>query len=116
MTDEEIMKGLECCNSKDNSCKTCPLWKMMSAKCVEILLKNALDLIKRQNEELEKLKTSPIIAVLCPMWKAEAIKEFAEKLKERALLVEMADYEYAVLVEDIDKLIEEMTGVDNDKV
>lgn len=115
MTDEEIIKGLECCFVKED-CKDC-LMDKNGSKCMNEIGKNALNLINKQKAEIERLKESPIIAVLCPMWKAEAIREFAEKLKEKALLVEIADYEYAVLVDDIDELVKEMTEVkDNGKV
>lgn len=110
MTDEEIIKGLMCCSKDDGSCEPCPFWEMESPECIHALVKNTLDLIKRQNEELEKLKTSPIIAVLCPMWKAEAIRAFAKHLIDKS--------ENGVIsVCDIPDFVKEMTEVkDNAKV
>ena len=53
MTDKEIIKALECCLSgKEELCKECPL----NGKCygdIDYLLEFALDLINRQQEQLE---------------------------------------------------------------
>ena len=53
MTDKEIIKALECCLSgKEELCKECPL----NGKCygdIDYLLELALDLINRQQEQLE---------------------------------------------------------------
>lgn len=53
MTDKEIIKALECCLSgKEELCKECPL----NGKCygdVDYLLELALDLINRQQEQIE---------------------------------------------------------------
>lgn len=59
MTDNEIIKALECCNLQRNgNCTECPLrysgdWWVCSA----IILKSALDLINRQNAEIARLQT-----------------------------------------------------------
>lgn len=47
MTDEEIIKGLECCSKDDGSCEPCPFWKIESPECIHALFKNTLDLINR---------------------------------------------------------------------
>lgn len=53
MTDKEIIKALKCCLSgKEELCKECPL----NGKCygdIDYLLEFALDLIKRQQEQLD---------------------------------------------------------------
>ena len=53
MTDKEIIKALECCLSgKEELCKQCPL----NGKCygdIDYLLEFALDLINRQQEQLD---------------------------------------------------------------
>ena len=56
MTDKEIIKALKCCGGKYD-CKSCVLWKTSGAECIKKLLENALRLIKRQNEEIEKFKS-----------------------------------------------------------
>lgn len=120
MTDNEIIKALECCaNATHKDCKNCPLFVVNG--CVKTMSSNALDLINRQHAEninlkvhLEQLKSrydnarteierlkgisvSPskdpmdFCGVLCDYAeelidkaKAEAYKEFAERLKENA--------------------------------
>ena len=52
MTDNEIIKALECCISCEN-CDICP---QHSTECVSDLLKLAYDLITCQQEDIEKLK------------------------------------------------------------
>ena len=57
MTDNEIIKALECC-SKQNACnEECPLCDLEHlAVCMPTLLGNALDLINRQKEQIKKLE------------------------------------------------------------
>ena len=56
MPEEEIIKALECCSVQDkNLCRVCPLSKLQG-ECVEIMVKNALDLINRKTAEIERLK------------------------------------------------------------
>jgi hypothetical protein len=52
-TDEEIEKALECCSSYD--CDGCPLYSP-TINCVILLPQKALELVKRQRAEIEKLK------------------------------------------------------------
>ena len=51
MTDERLIKVLECCANED--CDNCP---SLVKECKKHALLNALDLIKRQKEEIERLK------------------------------------------------------------
>ena len=135
MTDNEIIKALECC-----SCETimycedqCPFYE----KCMkdEQLSKYALDLINRQKAEIKKFekvehfadKTIATLQAEVEQWKeeanryqtlwceaendiqtakAEAIKEFAERvteLKKECVIIS---------VEHIDNLVKEMEGDD----
>lgn len=55
LTDEEIVKALECCIPLETDCKECPLCDIKTAECLQILCKNALALINRQKAEIEKL-------------------------------------------------------------
>ena len=106
MTDNEIIKALECCLSGkdyDTACMKCPIEPICESD--DILLKYALDLINRQRAEIERLKCE--MGKLLPKdWsyamqmevsnklesqiKSKSIKEFAEEL------------EYFVLNEDIE--------------
>ena len=85
MTDNEIIKALECCCSpKVNACDDCPFHK----RCYENnewLEKESIDLINRQKSEIERLETNCLsMAQTMPNMakaeRAEAIKEFAEEL------------------------------------
>ena len=96
MTDNEIIKALECCKCDD--CDNCP---NDFGNCYANLAGYALDLINRQKAEIERLEdkletvkriaidTIPLVEEDIATAKAEAIKEFAERLKE--MVGEMVD-------------------------
>ena len=97
MTDNEIVKALECCKIDD--CDNC---LNNFGNCYSNLAGYALNIIKRQQAEIERLKNNPtlpksgFINLLCGAFiytetleqynkfrrtfKAEAYKEFAERL------------------------------------
>lgn len=132
MTDNEIIKALEECIELRFDDETEYVTVRLDT------LTNALDLIKRQQSEIErlnslcaskdviinsqeaeneKLKHSPIISSLCPMWKAEArvetIKEFANSLFRKSQLLASSVYgtpERGVFMKDIESLVIEMIG------
>lgn len=111
MTDEQIIKALDCCHSElGNMCSICPLFDPDNDYCEDELHKNALNLINRQKAEnewlLQKLQQA----------KSEAIKEFAENLKEEMRLDDDCNYDCAQCHYDckdyisfIDNLVKEMT-------
>lgn len=114
MTDSEIIKALECCTTKGKSCKNCPAYvKVDRSNCKEAF-RGALDLINRQKAEIDCLQKE----LLKEMYdfeteydskiKAEARKEFAERLKEKA----EEDYygDLILYTPDIDELLKEMVG------
>ncbi len=75
-TDEEIVKALECFGA---DCKGCPFIYQGCFDCGSIpteFLESVLALINRQKAEIEELR------MVAFMDRAEAIKEFAERLKE----------------------------------
>ena len=95
MTDNEIIKALECCSSDDANCDDCPANKYCTND--DFCLTGAiLDLIKRQKAEIERLKTAESfernVTKLFDRYKthikAEAVKEFAERY-ERYLLSQL---------------------------
>ena len=107
LTDNEIIKALERLHKR-----------ILQSKCAEEIteteimgLVNALDLINRQKAEILELQKR-IINWRADMdyrpdeIKSEAIKEFAERLKEK---FGIADCIVTVNNNDIDELIEEMT-------
>lgn len=61
MTDNEIIKALECCIDQAN-CKECPLHVPGDGDCVDIVNFRAYEIIKHQKAEIEKLKEAIIKA------------------------------------------------------
>lgn len=87
MTDKEIIKALECIASKkDVLCKNCTYNKYHLMECHRTASKDAIDLINRQQAEIERLQTEnnqfADIGKMYSEIKTEAIKEFAERLCE----------------------------------
>ena len=125
MTDNEIIKALEHCASGTGSdaCNGCPF--DISNECTNngnAIYEHSLDLINRQKAEIERQKeycskcaertTKAMIGLQETLGtaRAEAIKEFAERLKERAYLdgAVSITQEMVVDVRDVDDLVEEM--------
>ena len=104
MTDKEIIKALECCGDEEELhwCTECPYYDKENDFCQEDLHRDALDLISRQQAEIERLQNESIgncelaismrndnnlkgdCSYCIDKAKAEAIKEFAERLQEKA--------------------------------
>lgn len=149
MTDDEIITALECCNSGrlKYPCEICPL---RMDDCEYILPKRALDLVNRQNAEIERLKQenkeycedNRIIAYqrnqrdkeiralhnqlnglnfMDKQIKSEAVKGFADRLKDSAdkTRIKNMETEKVVFYMDefkLDNLVKEMTeGQDDGK-
>ena len=112
MTDNEITKALEYCSNPNNTCEKCVLYVADddSCECASKLRLAALDLINRQKAEIEMLRTSINVDLenyaseYDSKIKAEAIKEFAERLKK-----EMSFGRY-IQYDQIDNLVKEMVG------
>ena len=136
VTDNEIIKALECCQFAFEMDKTCDFHCPMCGVnfCQTRLLISALSLINRQKAEIERLNSWVVsLEDLCETkstlltdanWslltaKAEAIKEFAERLKINITMNNTNDgyLDYAVdyncLIEDVDDLVKEMVGEDD---
>ena len=64
MTDNEIVKALECCTG-DGLCCECPFWEKLSANCIVELNRLALEIIKRQQAELHLQQTA------LSLWRAD---------------------------------------------
>ena len=135
----DIVKALECCY-RSGSCSQCPYEKLRVKPewdCSSKMIADAIDLINRQKAEIERLQTEnekqkvimeemTDLMFLLPFEtdydkaiktaKAEAVKEFAERLKEKAYFHE----EYGTMVlEDVDditdNLVKEMVGGADDR-
>lgn len=117
MNEKDILKALECCikDDYDKGCAECPVRCFKG--CDFHLAKFALDLINRQQAEIERLNTNMDSMVaehnrLIKNTKSEAIKEFAEKLK--ATFPDRQDSRCTLddcyTLDIIDNLAKEMTG------
>lgn len=130
MTSEEIVRGLEHCLGGDVDCEGCPYAIYHASDCDEILKKDTLDLIRRQQQEIDRLKSlvndkQEIIADLewtleneCLKYselKAEAIKEFATRLKANRPHLNTGEQVFYIRPEAVDELVKEMVGADNGK-
>ena len=111
MTDNEIIKALEYCDNQGitSECEKCSI----KNGCRSVLIKNALDLINRQKEEIEELskfvseeRCYEIAREMIPQFvkqaRTAAIKEFAEKLKAETKGLLGANF--------VDDLVKEMVG------
>lgn len=136
MTDNEIIKCAENCTSDSPSYGIC-LYnddRLTSSECMGELMKDLFDLTNRQQAESEKLeielkamrgaansykaeverlqKENERFADIGKMYseiRAEAIKEFAERLKEMKLNKQVL--RLPLLDLDVDNLVKEMTEV-----
>ena len=86
MTDNEVIKALECCTTKGAKCSNCPAFKKVDCSDCKKYFRGAIDIINRQQAENEILNNniSAMVVTLRNSAKAtrnEAIKEFAERLK-----------------------------------
>lgn len=113
MTDEQLKKALECCNGYD--CETCRALKYCDYMHPGALARASLDLINRQKAEIERLSIESETLVIqlkvayeqihkLNMTKSEAIKKFAEELKNYFSISEC----YLDIINIIDNLVKEM--------
>ena len=103
MTDNEIIKALECCTNEGfQDCENCPLNKPHQPCKKTLLPQITLNLIYRQKAEIERLKgwQDLLKAEKHSLIKAEAIKEFAE-----IIVSDYPEMEYY-----LDNLRKEMVG------
>ena len=121
LNDNEIIKALECCSVGTFACdEQCPCFHSKSNlkinSCRFELICDALDFINRQQEEIEALVAGQkTLQKYIAKAKAEAVKEFAERLKEKSFKT-IRNYgltKDVVEVCDIDNLVKEI--IDEDK-
>ena len=105
-----------------SGCAGCPLKpkRQEDANCIDKLVTNTIDLINRQQKQIDVLNTNCMsmcqsMPNMAKAERAEAIKEFAEKLKDRKTSYYDDDgwLEEYVRLETIDNLVKEMVGADN---
>lgn len=120
MTDNEIIKALECCVNQPCCTQHCPYWRNSKAGCEYITPQNLLNLINSQqakikglNKKVEELSEvlSDHIKIRVKEIKSEAIKDFAERLKEKIdCETHTSEGFYFMCIESIDNLVKEMVG------
>lgn len=78
MTDNDIIKALECCGGEtyEEDCPKCPMYSSGNCNC--LLAKYALDLINRYKAKNERLKTQN--STIASRIYNVGIKDFAERL------------------------------------
>ena len=111
MTDEQIIKALECHADTDiATCKICAYDGVV--RCGHQLCYDTLDLIHRKNAEIERLQKAKFgVDLSISSIKAEAVREFAERLKEESFNgMYIVIPEEVVFIDDIDNLVKEMVG------
>lgn len=124
MTDNEIIKALECCTDESyENCNECP-YSTDTLSCERLkLLEDSLDLINSLKAEIERLKKEVSVARDAYIsiqdryehTKTEAYKEFAKRLKNKIKTEcnpygkPTYDYDTSIsILHYIDKLVEEM--------
>lgn len=123
MTDNDIIKSLEYCFTNDWNRTKCDKCKFYTGttQCVEDLKSASIYLINRQQVEIERLKCEmgkllpkdctyavqmEVSDKLETQIRAEAVREFAERLKEKKRELDR----FILYDEDIDNLVKEMAG------
>ena len=108
------LKALECLRGNAFDCGECPYCSCYPAPCEQQVAKDALSLITRQKEGIERLKNRDLQVEVSEKLereiKAEAIKEFAEKVKKCSYCDNVfmdGKWHRYVFVDDIDKLFNE---------
>ena len=109
MTDKEIIKALEHC-SGNGKCRDCSYYKF-HAECLDILDKDVLALINRKQAEIERLNANFVkVNKIVKAIKLEAIKEFAEKVKDNQDKLFNYIYSEIGFCAQINRLVKEMVG------
>ena len=125
MTDEQIIKNAE--YHKLGNCSRCD-YKNYGSNCLHELLNDSIKMAKRLCEDVADLEEGYNDGIVCirrykaeNKWllqklqqaKSEAIKDFAERLKEK-LQWDVEFYNKIVFEDDIDDLVKEMTEEKSD--
>lgn len=130
-TEKQIIQALKICKL-DTTCVTCPYYgKGEAESCFSRLSADALSVIHKQKKQInqlthkhynecgqiarysDELNQFADIGKMYSEIKAEIIKDFADALKSKSELVAPSVYAVpyrAVAVDEIDNLVKEMTG------
>lgn len=115
MTDEQIIKALECCATDDgDDCFQCPygniVYKSRNGGCVNRCRKDALDFINRQKAKIEELHSDKIIAERHKKDARELFVDCTRQLKEAKAEIEKITEKYncqQTVYVDLSKIIKE---------
>lgn len=113
MTDNEIIKALECCTNEGfQDCENCPLNKPHQPCKKTLLPQITLNLVNRQKAEIERLEgwQDLLKAEKHSLIKAEAVKEFAERLKKMHRNNKTSVVSLVTVFDNINNLVKEMVG------
>lgn len=112
-TDEQIIKVLKCIEDEDRIlCAECAFANVETAfRCKKFAAKAAIDLIKRQREEIAMLtKEKDNLIRTYKECMVSAIREFAERLLDKYDIWSDSDVtEYQYVAELVNNLVKEMT-------
>ena len=107
MTDNEIIKALECCTADNNMCNHCPY----DNKCIDgkknLLEEDVLNLINRQKAEIEHFRE------ITKKIESEARQEFAERLKAMHRHNTTSVVSLVTVFDNINNLLAEMESESN---
>lgn len=83
LSQEQIIKALECCASPEYKCEECPIDqnKKDDCKCAEFLAQNALALIKELTQECKKWQGR--LEIECEYTRADTVKKMAAILERK---------------------------------
>ena len=124
MEKEQIIKALECCANYQNfrDCDKCPAREGCDTEN-NFLEREALSLIREQEKRIEKLEnicnsyamqygTATDKEVFLKKERADTVRKMVERLKEKAMDVDMDDatlWMSCVPVDDVDQIAKQLT-------
>ena len=123
MTDNEIIKALECCTTYGVSCTNCPAFVSTEKSKCRQALKGAVEIINRQRAEIERLKKGWKADVIeTAEIKSEAFKKTIEAIKRKSCSCVMTDNgipvagtrHYTISEVDLCEIVKEVVGDNND--
>ncbi len=104
MTDEQIIKALECCIKSTSDCDNCPLHITGDGDCTDKAKQGALDIINRQQTEIEKLNVELVgMRGACNSYKMhyDNAKAEMESLKADKIIAERHEKDARELYKDV---------------
>lgn len=129
MTDQDIIKSLEICYEQGEKCSLCPMHKeaTLSSFCWNKLVIDALNLIRRQQKEINRLKKLMPLSLYIeeafikiftditkqpkPEQRPPTSKEFLEELKKYTYHTMIGGRPYKIITEQGMETIAERMGV-----